>query len=285
MLPIHQTRYSVYSYASIPPGYYFEKMLHGGASQRFWHRQKFEAVAERVRQGDAVIDFGCGPGSFLWVLQQREPSVRALGIDFARAQLEYACSRLGAAALRPGEQWPGLPEVGREQNTERLRVAELSAEAPGFPVEAASVDVVTLIEVIEHVHPMWALRTLQEARRVLKPAAQGGRLLVTTPNYRSLWPLIEWLLERVSPIKYHDQHINPLTPNSLLKLVEAAGFEVRSVSSLFVVAPFLAPLSEWLARVTQRFERRLPGLLGSLLILEAVPLPEAATAREHPSSG
>ena len=68
MLPVHQTPRqtpkSVYNYDEIPAGYYFEAMVKGKPAQRFWHQKKFEAVAARIQDGERVLDFGCGPGSF-----------------------------------------------------------------------------------------------------------------------------------------------------------------------------------------------------------------------------
>ena len=50
-----------------------------------------------------------------------------------------------------------------------------------------------------------ARRLLAEARRLLLPQ---GRLVVTTPNYRSLWPLIESGVNLVSRVSYEQQHVN-----------------------------------------------------------------------------
>ena len=65
-----------------------------------------------------------------------------------------------------------------------------------------------MIELIEHLPPADARRLLAEARGMLSPQ---GRLVVTTPNYRSLWPLIEWGLNRVSRVSYEQQRIRTNT--------------------------------------------------------------------------
>lgn len=249
MLPLHTAKVSVFNYDEIPPGYYHRVMLAGGPVQRFWHREKFLAIARRVGERDRVLDLGCGPGSFLSVLAEAKPGVRAIGVDIASRQIEYARTEVAAKFLD-----------GR---------IEFRALGPGFGVPDfpdGAFDVVTCIEVIEHIHPYYAIRMLTEAKRVLKP---GGKFLITTPNYRSLWPLIEKALERLSPVKYHAQHINQYTPNALVKFLESAGLEVADLRTIFILAPFLAGLSPQLAHRVHRFEQRLPLRGGSLLVAEA----------------
>jgi ubiquinone/menaquinone biosynthesis C-methylase UbiE len=251
MLPVHRTKNSVFNYTEIPAGYYYEVMLNGHAIQRFWHREKFFEVAKLVKASGAkkVLDFGCGPGSFLAVLGEAVPGVEAIGVDIASPQIEFAGKNIAA-------KFPG-----------NIKFQLLSGERLPFP--DASFDAVTCIEVIEHIHPFLAAKILAEARRVLKP---DGIFVLTTPNYRSFWPLIEWLLERASPVKYHDQHISKFTPNSLVKFLEACGFEAINVNSIFVAAPFLNGISKGLAQFLHRIEVRLRPLIGSLLIVQAKPM-------------
>jgi 2-polyprenyl-3-methyl-5-hydroxy-6-metoxy-1,4-benzoquinol methylase len=253
MLPVHKTLKSVFNYDDIPPGYYYTAMREGSPTQRFWHGRKFEYVARLVPAGAYVLDFGCGAGSFLAVLAEQKPDVRAVGVDIGSSQIDFANREV--AKLFPGD---------------RIKFEALSVASGVVPYPDATFDVVTSIEVIEHLHPAIAHRFLREARRLLKP---GGRLIVTTPNYRSLWPLIEIVLERLSPVKYHDQHINKFTPSSVVKFVESGGFAVQAVSTIFISAPFLAPLSFPLADAVHRMETAVQLHAGSLLVVEATPLP------------
>ena len=249
MLPIHHTRLHVFNYDEIPAGYYYRCMEEGHPIQRFWHREKFRQVAARIPNGARVLDVGCGPGSFLSVLVRDKPQVRAVGADIASSQIDFAREHV----------LPAHPDRD-------LSFVTLDPRAARLPFPDASFDVVTSIEVIEHLHPYVAIALLNEARRVL---TSEGRLIVTTPNYRSLWPFIEFALERRSPVKYHDQHISKFTPNALVKFLECAGFDALDVRSFFVAAPFLAGLSPGLARAVQRLEMRADVLMGSLLLGEA----------------
>lgn len=250
MLPLHRSKASVFNYSDIPAGYYYQVMLNGHAVQRFWHREKFAEVAKLVARSGAknILDIGCGPGSFLSVLAELHPEVAATGTDIASPQIEFAIQHVS----------PKHPNV---------KFQLLNGESLPYPDH--SFDAVTSIEVVEHIHPFLAAKILAEARRVLRP---GGKLIITTPNYRSFWPLIEWLLERASPVKYHEQHISKFTPNSLVKFLETCGFETRAVNSIFISAPFLAPFSRKLAAMVHRFEVGFRPLMGSLLVVEASPI-------------
>jgi ubiquinone/menaquinone biosynthesis C-methylase UbiE len=173
------------------------------------------------------------------------------GADVASVQLEFA------------------RETIREKNWEN-RVQFVNLPTSGvLPFPDASYDAVTVVEVIEHLHPLIVHTLLSEAKRVLKP---GGKIIITTPNYRSFWPLIEFAMERLSQVKYHDQHINKLTPNSLVKTIESAGFEIVKLGTLFSIAPFLAPISARLANAVLRWESRRKVKTGALLIAECQPM-------------
>jgi ubiquinone/menaquinone biosynthesis C-methylase UbiE len=248
MFPIHKARASVFNYDDIPAGYYFQVMAKGSGVQRFWHRKKFEEVAKKIGKSDRLLDIGCGPGSFLFVVGQIKPDVQAVGVDVASRQIEFA-----------------IKNVQSQFKQGNISFQKLKSDDVKLPFPDESFDKVTCIEVIEHIHPHLAMKLLEEARRVLKPT---GRLTVTTPNYRSLWPLIEFALELLSPVKYHEQHISKFTPNAFAKFLEAAGYEIKNFSTIFIVAPFFMTISPPLARFLHRIERKLPLLLGSLLMAE-----------------
>ena len=121
------------------------------------------------------------------------------------------------------------------------------------------------MEVIEHIPAQWSLDVLRELRDMLHPA---GRLILTTPNYRSLWPALEWMVSRWGPIDYTKEHVNHYSPARLEAEVQAAGLKVISRESFFVVAPFLAYFSERAALKALEVESRWCGRWGSLLLLE-----------------
>lgn len=252
MLPIYKVKNHVFNYDEIPAGYYYEVAQKGSAVQKFWHRHKFLSVLRHVEGAKSLADYGCGPGTFLSILGEVNPEIRAVGVDLGSKQIEFAKREIAP-------KFPGG----------RISFEALTSEQPTMSALDHSLDAVTSIEVIEHLHPFYAHQLLLESRRVLKPE---GKLVITTPNYRSLWPLIEFGLERMSPVKYHDQHISKFTPSALVKFVESAGFTVEKVETTFVIAPFLAGLSKPLAEALLKLEAALFPSIGSLLVVVAKPM-------------
>ena len=238
---------NTFNYDNIPVGYYFHILETGSPIRKFWHREKFAAVIRYLPANGKLLDVGCGPGVFLFMTKQMRPELNCEGIDISTSQIEFAKSQMN-------DSQKGLDF--KVVNSEHL------------PYEDNSFDVVTTIEVLEHLHPYDAMKISNEVRRVLAP---DGEWIVTTPNYKSFWPLIELILNKVSPVKYEEQHISKFVPNSLAKFVEAAGFDIISIESVFFVSPFLSILSPKLARWILKVERKLK-LPSSLLMIRCKPI-------------
>lgn len=78
-------------------------------------------------------------------------------------------------------------------------------------------DVITLIDVIEHVEN--PIKQMREVKRILK---QNGLIIVVTPNLESLWSKL--LKNKWTNLK--EEHIFYFTPSSLQLLIKKSGFEV-----------------------------------------------------------
>jgi len=150
------------------------------------------------RDGD-VLDIGCGGGNMIHHLSRYG---RVKGIDVDARPVAMAQAR--GYDVRQGDATRGIP----------------------FP--DASFDLVTALDVIEHVDADEAI--LREACRVARPR---GILTVSVPALQSLW-------------SYNDEingHKHRYTPRELRERVERAGFRVRRISfGFFLVFPMSAPL-------------------------------------------
>ena len=152
--------------------------------------EKVKAIHHsKLRAGKVLLDFGCGGGKRL-DSYRRTFDCQTIGMDFNEAVLQVVADR-GHLAL------PSTP-VGWSQ------------------VQSASVDLVIMSHVVEHLHR--PKEVLSELFRALKP---GGKLDLTTPNpegisartFGSNWFGLE------AP-----RHVILFPPNVLIAMLQAVGF-------------------------------------------------------------
>ncbi|MGH9971883.1 MAG: class I SAM-dependent methyltransferase [Pyrinomonadaceae bacterium] len=153
-----------------------------------------------------ILDVGCGTGANLEMLSQFGS---AEGVDVSDEALAFCQTR-------------GLRQVRR-------------GEAEHLPYEANSFDLVTGLDVVEHLDN--DLAGLKEMHRVLRP---GGRALLFVPAFMFLWGVQDDI----------SNHRRRYTRNSLETLVHQAGFEVEraTYANLTFFIPIL--LGRLLMRVT-----------------------------------
>ena len=211
-----------FDYESIPAGYYDAVFRRRRGVQSKWHHLKFARVAEELAGHRRVLDLGCGPGTMLGQLGREHESV---GMDLSTRQIEYARTTYGANGIR---FYTELPD------------------------EEGPFDAVTLVELIEHLDPSEVDATIGQALDRLRP---GGRLVVTTPNFHSAWPLVEAAVNRLGAIRYDVQHINRFGAARLGRLLEDHGVAELRVEPYLFLAPFAAALGWSFADRVARLER------------------------------
>ena len=133
-----------------------------------------------------ILEVGCGFGKILWAATQCGFS-NIEGVDISEDQIAYARNELGLKAER-GDA------------IERLRALR------------SELDVVMIIDVLEHCALEYGLSLLKMARTALKP---GGIIIVQVPN--GLSPL--------APTYHGDvTHIRAFSPQSLAQLLRLSGY-------------------------------------------------------------
>ncbi|MDA2916157.1 class I SAM-dependent methyltransferase [Nitrospinae bacterium AH_259_B05_G02_I21] len=164
--------------------------------------------------GLRLLDVGCGFGFFLEAVRQDFRHV--CGVEISEPQRVLALETLG------------------------LKVPK--GDATSIPFGDESVDVVTILDVLEHLPNPRA--GLQEAKRVLTP---GGLLVIATPNPESMTARIlgqRWIY--YTP----PEHLHLFPPRSLVSFVEKEGFEVLRVRTESLLLHHL--LEAWRGPKTER---------------------------------
>ena len=106
-----------------------------------------------------------------------------------------------------------------------------------LPIKSNSIESISMIELIEHIDNKDLKYLLKECRRVLK---KDGKIYLSTPNYLSLWPLLEFFLNIISPVNYKHEHINKFNKKRLKKIMVKSGFQIIELRSFILLSPFLA---------------------------------------------
>lgn len=194
-----------------------------------------------------LLDVGCGNGEFLACARELGWSVAGIEPDPSAARVAH--ERLGLEIVGPTLKDATLPQ--------------------------ASLDAVTLSHVVEHL--LDPVDTLRQCARVLKP---GGRLVLATPNIRSLghsyWKK-NWV--GLDP----PRHIVLFSPHALRRCVEETGLRVVELRTVARFASWMWAASRGIRKhghfPLERLRHR--GALGWTQSLSAIALESLAALFSH----
>ena len=211
---------------------------HALAKEKRFEGRVSELETLKSLAGASVLDVGCGGGEFLSVVHGR--GAKPFGIEFSKAAIRFARDRYG------------------------LEVTDRPLENPFW--QEASMDVITMWDVIEHVAD--PLELLERARNVLK---KGGLLGITTPVRDSLIHGTAVALYRISlgrgtfllRHRYNMLHLQMFATYELGKILAALNFRVHHLEKIM---EFSYPLEWYFNIVTKNvMARKTLGNIASLL--------------------
>jgi SAM-dependent methyltransferase len=182
-----------------------------------WHESRLVETARRIpraTEGRAVyVDVGTHPLVFHGMVRIGGYR-RAFGLNW-----------------NPGSSAPYQDVVVKEEqpaaDSFRYRIFNANLEWDRLPFEDGSIDLITCLEVIEHVtsDPM---HLLIELNRIMRP---GGTLIMSTPNAVSWRAAIQMALKQhpmnypyFFPGHYTNRHNIEFTPSQITSLMTSAGF-------------------------------------------------------------
>ncbi len=143
------------------PYHYLPELSSSGFRQhRYWswgyrYLGRLKVVFDLIRglEFDSLLDIGCGDGRFLRDLAEHYPGKKLSGIDISEKALTLA------RQMNPGLHFKQCDILASSMDSQW--------------------DIITLLEVIEHIPPKSLPDFMREISRLLRP---GGHLIITVPH-------------------------------------------------------------------------------------------------------
>ena len=159
-------------------GYYDSIYKRKKGIQSKWHHIHYNLVKRILGNYKKHLDVGCAAGTFINFLDKKKISH---GVDISDNQINYA-------------------KKNYQTNKHKFFLIKNNI----LPFKNNNFDIITNLQLIEHLSIKDNKELIREIHRVLKP---NGKLIITTPNYHSPWILVEKIVNLLGKVKYQKQHI------------------------------------------------------------------------------
>lgn len=186
------------------PADYFSTGVRRHPLQRLWHTGKLNAVSKMLDQqtADRLVEVGSADGSFVYRLKQSTGIASVVAVD------------------------PYLPPL-RLGKRRFSRIDYIQADAHSLPFRNETVDVVTILETLEHVSR--PLDTLMELKRILK---RDGRIVVEMDSGSLLFQVIWFFWKQFGKGRvWKGSHLTFFNVSLLKKLFKKANLKVEKEHS------------------------------------------------------
>jgi 2-polyprenyl-3-methyl-5-hydroxy-6-metoxy-1,4-benzoquinol methylase len=218
---------------AIPGNYQYHALRKGNTVQRQWHKNKLNLIKylNFLSDDDIVLDAGCGSGNA--VLEFSKKVQYVVGIDNNERCIKFLRNKIDDLHI----------QNVRAEKLDLLGISRLNLK----------INKVIMTEVIEHLTEEYTEKMLIEIGHII---GTDGRILITTPNYRSLWPGLEKILDlfKLVPQLENEQHITKYNWKKLLDVIKRSNYGVIAGGTFNWVSPFVARLMPTFADKISYFE-------------------------------
>lgn len=219
--------------SGIPGNYQYEALINGNPIQRQWHKNKLNLIKflDFLHKNDIVLDAGCGSGNT--VLEFAKKVQYFVGIDSNEASVKFLREKI-----------------------ENLQIKNVLVENRDL-LEIGSLDLefsrIIMTEVIEHLSEEYLEKVLRQMQKIIN---RNAKILITTPNYKSLWFSIEKTLDtlKLVPKLEGEQHIVKYNWKKLYEITQRTNYRIIAAGTLNWVSPFVASFTPSIADKISYFE-------------------------------
>ena len=221
---------------------YYDKVLEDGllkkrGLQSNWHHSTFLNVSKSISNSKRHLDFACGPGTFIG----KYLDLDSLGVDISEKQIEYALTKY------------------------KNKGQFLTTEDFDFQKYEKNFDSISIIGLLEYLNDEEILKLMEQMFFVL---SDNGKLIMTTPNYKSFMTILDRIVNTFSKVDYKTQNINKHHRDKILKLLENTSFNDFEVKKILNVGIFFGIINLNLSQIIQKFIYRFTnGKYGYLLMI------------------
>lgn len=181
------------------PADYFSSGIKTNFLQKIWHGGKLKAVAESVgrKKANVLVEVGSADGSFVNSLSKRIKLNRIIAID------------------------PYLPPIVFGKKIHQ-NIVFIQADAHRLPLGNSSVDLITILETLEHVVNPYG--TLMELKRITK---KDGSIIVEIDSGSWLFQIIWFFWKKFGKGKvWSGAHLTFFNVELLERLFKKAGLKI-----------------------------------------------------------
>lgn len=227
-----------FSIPAISGDYQYIANYLGPISQRLWHQRKHDLLKKYLSPGSSytkICDAGCGSGVLTNLAATLNPTAEVYGFDTNEESISFAQEKFHS-----------------QPNVIFRRLDLLSARS----FEDMEFDFIFAFEVLEHFNEEDALIFLGN---LFNMGSRSANYLLTTPDYHSLWVIIEMVMDlfKLTPQMAGHQHLTRFSKGRLESIIQGQGFKIVDLFNFCGISPFLGHISLGLAEMVYSLEKQI----------------------------
>lgn len=220
---------------------YYDKVIISGllrkrGIQSNWHNLVYKKIKTYIDPNDQHLDYACGSGTFIGNYLYDN----SLGVDLSPIQIEYAKKNY--------------------HNNQFIKIEDFNE------YHDEKFDKITILGLLEFLPNDETVKLLKFLKSKLK---EGGRIIISTPNFTSLFHLVEYFSKKIGLNDYSEVQNSKLNVTELKKIIKDSGLENFKITKIINIGIFSSILSHRLGEFLNNLLNKITfNKFGFILIAE-----------------